>query len=125
MKQLDEQLEQAPTEAAVKELAELRIRNLQAFAELQSYNDTGKFLCEHPLLSGRSEFSELVRLLQRDPSEFLRRHKNVLDNIRRYESFLKRKDRKAQRQQDREHLARHRHREELFRMVLEQEHKTS
>jgi len=120
MKQLDEQLEKEPTEQAVKEMAELRIRNLQAFAELQSFNDTGKFLCEHPLLSGRSELSKLRQLLRRDPSEFLRQHRNTLDNIRRYKSYLKRKDRKAERQQDREHLARHERREELFRLVLEE-----
>ena len=57
MKQLDELLETKPTEEAVKEMAELRIRNLQAFDELQSFNDTGKFLCKHPLLAGRSEIS--------------------------------------------------------------------
>lgn len=123
MKQLDELLEKQPTEKAVAELAELRIRNLQAFAELQSFNDTGKFLCKHPLLAGRSEFAQLSGLLRRDPSEFLRRHKNTLDNIRRYKGYLKRKDRKDRRRQDREALERHQERERLFRMVLEQEGK--
>lgn len=121
MKQLDELLETKPTGKAVKEMAELRIRNLQAFDELQSFNDTGKFLCKHPLLAGRSEISQLRQLLHRDPSEFLRRHRNTLDSIRRYKSYLKRKDRKDRRQQDREALARHQERERLFRMILEQE----
>lgn len=121
MKQLDELLETKPTEKAVAEMAELRIRNLQAFAELQSFNNTGKFLCKHPLLAGRSEFAQLSGLLRRDPSEFLRRHKNTLDNIRRYRSYLKREDRKDRRRQDREALERHQERERLFRMVLEQE----
>lgn len=121
MKQLDELLETKPTEEAVKEMAELRIRNLQAFDELQSFNDTGRFLCKHPLLAGRSEINQLRQLLHRDPSEFLRRHKNTLDNIRRYKSYLKRKDRKDRRQQDREALERHQKRERLFRMILEQE----
>lgn len=120
MKQLDEQLETAPTGQAVKEMAELRIRNLQAFAELQAFNDKGKFLCKHPLLYGRSEFAKLLKLLKADPAEFLRRHKNVLDNIKRYESYLKRDDRKKLRAADREHLERHQQHEQQFRLVLEQ-----
>ena len=47
MKQLDELLEKERNAQAVADMAELRIRNLQAFAELQSFNDTGKFLCTH------------------------------------------------------------------------------
>ena len=120
MKQLDEQLETKPTAKAVADMAELRIRNLQAFAELQSFNDTGKFLCKHPILFGRSEIAKLIKLLKADPAEFLRRHKNVLDNIKRYRSYLKRNDRKNRRQQDKQNLRRHQEREGLFKMVLEQ-----
>ena len=123
MKQLDELLETKPTAQAVAEMAELRIRNLQAFAELQSFNDTGKYLCKHPILFGRSEIARLIRLLKADPAEFLRRHKNVLDNIKRYRSYLKRGDRKDRRQQDRQNLDRHQECERLFKMVLEQQSK--
>ena len=120
MKQLDKQLEESPTPEAVAALAELRIRNLQAFAELQSFNDTGKFLCKHPILFGRSEFSELLRLFKTDPAEFLRKHKNVLDNIRRYKAYIKRDERKAQRLSDRKHLFRYEEKERLFKMIIEQ-----
>ena len=123
MKQLDELLETAPTAQAVAEMAELRIRNLQAFAELQFFNDTGKFLCKHPILFGRSEIAQLMKLLKADPAEFLRRHKNVLDNIKRYRSYLKRNDRKENRDTDRKNLERHIQRERLFKMVLEQQNK--
>ena len=123
MKQLDEQLDSDPTESAVMEMAELRVRNLQAFDELQSLNDTGKFLFRHPLLSGRSELSQLAGLLAQNPSEFLRQHRNVLDNIKRYRSFLKRKDRSAKRGADRMNLERYVEKEKLFRMVLEQNNK--
>lgn len=123
MKQLDELLETKPTAQAVAEMAELRIRNLQAFAELQSFNDTGKYLCKHPILFGRSEIARLIRLLKADPAEFLRRHKNVLDNIKRYRSYLKRNDRKDYHAADRKNLKRHQERERLFRMVLEQQNK--
>lgn len=120
MTQLDEQLDKEPTEAAVKELAELRIRNLLAFDELRSFNDTGKFRNEHPLLSSRSEFSKLLDLFRRDPAEFLHQHKLVLDNIRRYQSYMKRKDRKDKRATDRDNLTRHQERNRLFKMVLEE-----
>ncbi|EFM01814.1 hypothetical protein [Hoylesella marshii] len=123
MKQLDELLETAPTAQAVAEMAELRIRNLQAFAELQSFNNTGKFLCHHPILFGRSEIAQLMKLLKADPAEFLRRHKNVLDNIKRYRSYLKRGDRKDRRQLDKQNLERYWERERLFKMVLEQQSK--
>lgn len=121
MKQLDELLEKERNAQAVADMAELRIRNLQAFAELQSFNDTGKFLCKHPLLFGRSEIAELMKLLKADPAEFLRQHKNVLDNIKRYKSFIKRKDRKEKREADKRNLERYQEKERLFRMVLEQQ----
>jgi hypothetical protein len=121
MKQLDELLEKERNAQAVADMAELRIRNLQAFAELQSFNDTGKFLCKHPLLFGRSEIAELMKLLKADPAEFLRQHKNVLDNIKRYKSFVKRKDRKEKRDADKRNLERYQEKERLFRMVLEQQ----
>lgn len=123
MKQLDELLEKERNAQAVADMAELRIRNLQAFAELQSFNDTGKFLCKHPLLFGRSEIAELMKLLKADPAEFLRQHKNVLDNIKRYRSYIKRTDRKNRRADDRKNLERHLEREKLFKMVLEQQNK--
>lgn len=123
MKQLDELLETKPTPQAVVDMAEVRIRNLQAFAELQSFNDTGKFIFKHPLLFGRSEFAELLRLLKSDPAEFLRLHKNVLDNIKRYRSYIKRQDRRDKQKQDKQSLQRHQERERLFRMVLEQNNK--
>ena len=121
MKQLDELLEKDRNAQAVADMAELRIRNLQAFAELQSFNDTGKFLCKHPLLFGRSEIAQLMKLLKADPAEFLRQHKNVLDNIKRYKSFVKRKDRKEKREADKRNLERYKEKERLFRMVLEQQ----
>ena len=123
MKQLDEVLDKNPTAQAVADMAELRIRNNQAFAELQLFNDTGKFLCKHPILFGRSEIAQLIKLLRQDPAEFLRQHKNVLDNIKRYRSYLKRSNRKDKRTADRKNLERHQEWERLFKMVLEQQNK--
>lgn len=120
MKKLDELLDKKPKANDVASMAELRIRNLQAFDELKAYNDTGKFLYKHPLLKGKSEFDELVKLFKKDPAEFLHKHKNVLDNIKRYKSYIKRDDRKDKRASDRENLQRHQERERMFKMVMEQ-----
>ena len=118
LKQLDEILDTAPTVRSVIEMAETRIRNLQAFAELQSYNDTGVFRYKHPLIVHRSEHAVLEKLFKEDPAEFLRQHKCSLDNIRRYESYLKRDDRKHLRNKDKESLSRHRSRAELFKTII-------
>ena len=120
MKELDVALDKKPKSNDVEMMAELRIRNLLAFDELKSYNDTGKFLYKHPLVKDKSEFNELVRLFRLDPSEFLRKHKNVLDNIKRYRIYLKRDDRKDRRDSDRANLQRHQERERMFKMVMEQ-----
>ena len=119
MKQLDECLDKKPTKRDIMDMVELRIRNLQAFDELQSFNDTGKFLYIHPLIAHQSESAQLEKLLKTDTQEFLRLHKNVTDNIRRYESYLKRSDRIGRRTQDRENLRRHREREALFKTILQ------
>nr|DAP57571.1 MAG TPA: hypothetical protein [Caudoviricetes sp.] len=62
-------------------------------------------------------------MLRTDPAEFLRQHKNVLDNIKRYKSFVKRKDRKEKRDTDKRNLQKYQEKERLFRMVLEQQNK--
>jgi len=119
MKQLDEQLDEKATPRMVTDMAELRIRNLLAFEELTLFNDTGAFRCKHPLVAHKSERAELEDLLKKNPSEFLRKHKNVLDNVRRYESFIKRDDREAKRKTDRNLLRKHKERESIFRTILE------
>lgn len=119
MKQLDDSLDKKPTKRDIINMVELRIRNIQAFDELQSFNDIGKFLYIHPLIAHQSERAQLEKLLKTDPQEFLRLHKNVTDNIRRYESYLKRADRKSRHIQDRENLQRHREREALFKAILQ------
>ena len=70
------------------------------------------------------EIAQLIKLLRTDPAEFLRQHKNVLDNIKRYKSFIKRKDRKEKREADKRNLERYQEKERLFKMVLEQHNKS-
>lgn len=119
MKELDKVLDTAPTSGAVMQMVELRIQNLLAFSELQSYNDNGKFLYRHPLICHKSERSELESLLKNDPQEFLRRHKCVLDNIRRYEAKLKNPVFADKHENFRALLQRHRDKELLFKTILQ------
>lgn len=123
MKQLDERLDNNPTKSEVRQMAELRIRNLQAFAELQSLNDTGKFLYTHPLVACKSERATLEQLFRCNPGEFLRKHKNCLDNIRRYSAYIKRPERLDKRKSDKEHLAVYRQQELLFQSIIESKNK--
>ena len=118
MLQLDERLDADPTANDVKQMAETRIRNLQAFNELQSYNDTGYFKFEHPLIRHKTERAELEKLLRSDPDEFLRKHRRTLDSIRRYESYLKKKDRKDKRDSDRALLEKHRNTSLIIKNIL-------
>jgi hypothetical protein len=118
MLQLDERLDADPTPEDVKAMAETRIRNLQAFNELQSFNDTGFFKYDHPLIRHKTERAELEKLLRTDTEEFLRKHRRTLDSIRRYESYLKRKDRKDKRDSDRALLEKHRNTSIIIKSIL-------
>lgn len=118
MLQLDERLDADPTPEDVKAMAETRIRNLQAFNELQSFNDTGYFKFDHPLIKHKTERAELEKLLRTDTEEFLRKHSRTLDSIRRYEAYLKRKDRKDKRDSDRALLEKHRNTSIIIKSIL-------
>ena len=118
MKQLDEQLDRKPTRRDIMQMVELRIRNLQAFDELQSFNDTGRFRYRHPLVSHKSEQAELERLLADDPAAFMQRYKNCTDNIRRYTSYLRRPDRSDRRTSDRRLLQKYTELSSLFQTLL-------
>jgi len=119
MLQLDEVLDAEPTARDVKEMAERRIRNLLAFDELQSFNDDGFFLYKHPLIRDKTERLELETLLRNNPDEFLRKHRCSLDNVRRYEAYIHKPERKKRRASDRDLLEKHRNRTAIFKTILE------
>lgn len=100
-------------------MAEIRIRNLLAFEELEYYNDTGKWRYKHPLVKNKSERSQLEELFRTNPQEFLRQYTNCSNNISRYSSYIKNPKRKDKKQTDKHHLRRHQEREALFKSVLE------
>lgn len=119
MKELDKVLDVKPTREAIMQMVELRIQNLLAFDELQSFNDTGKFLYKHSLISHKSERAELIRLLHSDPSEFLRRHRCVADSISRYERYLRDPSKADKKDKYRFLLAKHKDKDLLFKSILE------
>lgn len=119
MKVLDQELDQKPTPKKVIRMAELRVRNLLAFSELQSYNDTGKWRYKHPIIAHQSERSRLEELRRTNPQEFLKQYAACHSNIKRYTSYLKNPSRKEQREKDKINLARHKEREILFKSILE------
>lgn len=121
MVKIDAELDDAPTPKKVEQLAELRIRNFQAFDELKSYNQTGIFLFKHPLVVHHSFSSELEQMLRRDPILFLENYTKCVGNIKRYSSFInssKKSD--TEKQNARENRNRHQEQQAIYHTVLEQ-----
>ncbi len=120
MKVLDAELDSSPTRNKVAQMAEARIRNLQCFEELQSFNDTGKWKNKHPLLIHQSERFKLEDLKKKDPEAFLQKYANTNHNIKRYKSFLKNEDRKDKRKTDKQNLTKHLELKTVFEDILKQ-----
>lgn len=121
MREIDAVVDEKPTKALVKELAETRIRNLLCFQELEALNDTGKFKYKHPLIRNYSERVKLEKLSNENPELFLNEYANTRDNVKRYNSFLKNKNRPAeQKEKDKINLEKHHEREQLFIDITKQ-----
>lgn len=125
MKVLDADLDKNPTPVKVRDMAETRIRNLSCFRELQSLNDTGRFLYQHPLITRHSERSILERLFTTNPSEFLRQYKAVANNVKRYSSYIKKEARKENRTTDLALLKQYREKETLFIDIIQSNNERS
>jgi hypothetical protein len=119
MKVLDEELDHHPTQAKVKQMAELRIQNLLCFSELEHFNNTGKWLNRHPLISHNSEREQLLALKRRDPQGFLKQYAACELNIRRYNSYVKSDSRKDKQKNDKILLKKHQDYALIFKSILE------
>lgn len=120
MKEIDAVIDSKPTVALVKELARLRIQNLDAFRELQSLNDTGEFRYIHPLIKHFSLRSELEKMLTNNPDEYLDSYARAKENVKRYSSFIKNKKRTPeQRKKDKVSLSEWNEKCELYKSILE------
>lgn len=125
MKVLDAELDNKPTTKSVMAMAEARIRNLQCFRELQSFNDSGLWINKHPLLVHHSERFQLEELRKRDPAAFLKKYADCSQNIKRYSSYLNNKNRESSRDKDKKNLAKHQERLIIFENILNNEKKDS
>ena len=111
---LDIVLDGTPTEKEVARMAELRIRNLEAFRELQSYNDSGCWRYKHPLIVHQSERFSLEEMKRKNPEKFLKEYANCAHNVKRYTSFIKNDNRADKRKQDNKNLKKHQERLTIF-----------
>lgn len=119
MKVLDERLDTNPTDSDVKEMAELRIQNLLCFRELQSLNDRGVFLNEHPYLKNKAAYEELLALWNSDRDRFIRQYENCRNNIRRYTGRMNRIGASEKEiEEARFHKIRHEQRAAIFKKIL-------
>lgn len=119
MKILDAELDTKPTKQRVAEMAELRIRNLLCFKELQSFNDSSGWLGRHPLISHRSAYARLEDLYNLDQPKFLDEYNNCRNNIARYESYMRSDKRINNRDTDKALLEKHRERKSIFESIME------
>lgn len=118
MKILDVELDTSPTTEKVIEMAELRIRNLLCFKELQSFNDTGTWIDKHPLITHQSEYGRLEKLFLLNNKEFMEKYYDCSNNVKRYESYLRSDKRIDNRDTDRALLTKHTERKSVFESVI-------
>lgn len=88
MKALDADIDENPTAKKVKELAELRIRNLAAYRELQALNETGDFVYKHIIIRQYGKHAVLTKLRKDDPEKFMNDYHLAKDNVKRYTTYL-------------------------------------
>ncbi len=119
MIEIDKTIDHHPTPKKIRELAELRIRNLQAFRELTEFNNTGKFVNKHPLVMRFSERNQLEKLLKENPDAFLEEYANTRENVKRYKSYLNNKSRSDdQKVKDKINLKKHSDKEILMKEII-------
>lgn len=89
---LERRIDLSPTAEMIAEYVELSIRNRQCREELTSYNNSGKFLCRHPILLTDNLYREMTELLLSHPDEFMKKMSAARLNIARYQSYVNNKD---------------------------------
>ncbi len=122
MQQLDIILDENPTAEAVANMAETRIRNLQCFRELESLNNYGKFIGNHPLLQDYSERKKYKNLYVSSKEDFLSEFSKIDGYIKRYNSYLNNKKAdKRKRDNWQKHLHKYQSLKQIFIEIMEME----
>jgi len=121
MKNIDAVIDSEPTEKRIIDLVEYRNRNLLAFKELKTFNDKGKWLNKHPLLSQYSIRFKFEKLLKEKPDKFLDEYARINSYVSRYKSYLKNDKRsETQKEKDVKNLKKHEEREQLIKEILDE-----
>jgi hypothetical protein len=95
MRDFDSKVDRAANKENIAGLINNDIENKQCFEELQSYNDTGKFLHVHSLTKELQSIDRLRTLRKTDPAQFTNELINCDKSITRYKSLIKNKKYKA------------------------------
>lgn len=85
---IDSKIDEEPTFDNISNLIELQIRNKLCFAELESFNTTGKWLMKHPILAHRKEYERLKDLRHNNPERFLSEMSLARQYVKRYRSQI-------------------------------------
>lgn len=93
MRGIDATIDDDPTLAGCAAMVEADIRNRLAHDELAFYSLHKTFLFKHPILKQDLQEGEALRALselrQSNPAAFISEVANIAQNIRRYESLLR------------------------------------
>lgn len=89
MLDLDKALDKDPTKENISDFISSEIENKQIFKELQTYNDSGRFVYIHPLTKALEETDRLRALKKADPAAFASELVNADKSITRYNSQIK------------------------------------
>ena len=105
----------------LSEIVFTSVRMEQCFAELRSFNHTGKFLGRHPFVTESDERSRVKALLKDDPDRYFDERKNVELNITRYSSQLNsKKTTKEQKVRAQENLEKYQARLQMYKDIFKE-----
>lgn len=121
MREIDAIIDEKPTQQRVIDLAEARNRNIMAQRELQSFNDKGKWLNKHPLLSQYSIKTKFIEMHQKDPAGFLNEFAKTASYVSRYTSYLNNQNRpEEQHEKDKKNLDKYKEIQSIMLEVQEE-----
>lgn len=72
----------------LEEIVLKSVRMELCFAELKSFNDTGRFMGRHPFIKEKDERTRVLEVLRTDPDRYFEERKNIELNITRYSSQI-------------------------------------
>lgn len=104
----------------LEEIVLKSVRMELCFAELKSFNDTGRFIGRHPFIKEKDERARVLALLRTDPDRYFEERKNIELNITRYSSQINsRKVSQSQKKRAAENLDKFRVLLQMYREIFD------